>query len=215
VIGDSLINTLPFNFSGTESAMRRVIAVAVASVFIAGCAGTTGDQPADPAPASRLTAAERETEREARLALRDEALERLYELQPEARKGIESAPGYAVFDVSSVFIVLFVGQRGRGVLIDNATKKHTFMTSSRAGTGPGAGTTRVFQIFVFKVRSAMDQFVLAGGLGGDVGASAGIGAGGIVRSFNPQIDIYQIPQSGFAVQANWGGTVFSVDRDLQ
>ena len=42
-----------------------------------------------------------------------------------------------------------------------------------------------------------------------------IGAGGIVRSFNPQIDIYQIPQSGFAVQANWGGTVFSVDRDLQ
>lgn len=61
----------------------------------------------------------------------------------------------------------------------------------------------------------MDQFVLAGGLGGDVGASAGIGAGGVVRSFNSQLDIYQIPQSGFALQANWGGSVFSVDRDLQ
>jgi lipid-binding SYLF domain-containing protein len=198
-----------------ESTMRRVIALAVASVFFAGCAGTTGDQSTDAAPASRLTAAERETEREARLALRDEALARLYELQPEARQGIESAPGYAVFDVSSVFIVLFVGQRGKGVLIDNATKKPTFMTSSRAGTGPGAGKTRVFQIFVFKAKSAMDQFVLAGGLGGDVGASAGIGAGGMVRSFNPQIDIYQIPQSGFAMQANWGGTIFSVDSNLQ
>lgn len=179
------------------------------------CAQGAIAQSSDSAPASKLTAEQKETERKARLALKDEALEKLYKLQPEARKIIESAPGYAVFDITSVYIVLFVGQRGKGVLIDNASKKTTFMTSNRVGTGPGAGKQRVFQIFVFKAKGAMDQFVLAGGLGGDVGASASTGTGGMVRSFNPEIDIYQIPESGFALQASWGGTVYSVDSDLK
>jgi hypothetical protein len=72
----------------------------------------------------------------------------------------------------------------------------------------------VYQIFVFKSKGAMSQFVLAGGLGGDVGASYSTGAGGAVTSFNPEIDIYQIPISGLAVQASWGGTVYSLDSDL-
>ena len=37
----------------------------------------------------------------------------------------------------------------------------------------------------------------------------------MVVSFNPSISIYQIPESGFAVQASWGGTVYSVDSQLQ
>ena len=36
-----------------------------------------------------------------------------------------------------------------------------------------------------------------------------------MRSFNPEIDIYQIPESGIAVQASWGGTVYSVDAQLK
>lgn len=157
----------------------------------------------------------KDAERKARLALKDEALEKLYKLQPEARKVIESALGYAVFDVTSVYIIMFVGQKGTGVLVDNSSKKVTYMSSSRVGTGPGAGKQRVFQILVFKVKGAMDQFVLAGGLGGDVGASTSTGTGGMVCSFNPEIDIYQIPESGFALQARWGGTVYSVDSNLK
>ena len=37
----------------------------------------------------------------------------------------------------------------------------------------------------------------------------------MVRSFNPQIDIYQISISGMALQASWGGTVYSVDSQLK
>jgi len=88
------------------------------------------------------------------------------------------------------------------------------MTSTRMGTGPGAGKQRVFQIFVFKSKGAMDQFVLAGGLGGDVTGTISTGSDGSVRSFNPSIDIYQIPESGMAIQASWGGTVYAVDSDL-
>jgi hypothetical protein len=41
------------------------------------------------------------------------------------------------------------------------------------------------------------------------------GTDGSVRSFNPQIDIYQISISGMAMQASWGGTVYKVDSDLK
>jgi lipid-binding SYLF domain-containing protein len=168
----------------------------------------------EPASSSKLTPAEKEAGRNAALKLSAEALEKLYKLHPDARKAVEGAAGYAVFDITSIYAILFVGQKGKGVLFDNKSKKTTFMTSSRMGTGPGAGKQRVFQIFVFKSKSAMDQFVLTGGLGGDVSASISTGTDGSVRSFNPSIDIIQIPESGMAVQASWGGTVYAVDSDL-
>ena len=167
------------------------------------------------ADAPKMSAAEKQAERDARLKLAAEGLEKLYAVQPDARAVVEKAPGYAVFDISAIYALLLVGQKGKGVLFDNATKKPTFMLSSRAGTGPGVGKQRVFQIFVFKTKGAMDQFVLAGGLGGDVSGSASTGTDGMVRSFNPQIDIYQITISGMAVQASWGGTVYKVDADLK
>jgi lipid-binding SYLF domain-containing protein len=89
------------------------------------------------------------------------------------------------------------------------------MQSMRAGTGPGVGKQRVYQVFIFKSNGSMEQFVLAGGTGGDVSASMSTGKGGSVLSFNPDIDIYQIPESGMAVQASWGGTVYSVDAQLK
>jgi len=164
---------------------------------------------------SKLTPEQKEAERSKRLKVAETALEKLYKLQPEARAAVEKAAGYAVFDITSIYAILFVGQRGTGVLIDNATKKPVFMSCQRAGTGPGAGKQRVYQVFVFKSKEAMGQFTLAGGLGGDVSGSVSTGTGGMVRSFNPSVDIYQVPESGMAVQASWGGTVYSVDSDLK
>ena len=188
--------------------------IVCAAALLAALALPTGHAAAaDEKP--KMTAAEKEAEREARLKLAADGLERLYAAQPDARAAVEKAPGYAVFDISAVYALLLVGQRGKGVLFNNATKKPTFMTSQRAGTGPGVGKQRVFQIFVFKSKGAMDQFVLTGGLGGDVSGSVSTGTDGMVRSFNPQIDIYQITVSGMALQASWGGTVYKVDSDLK
>ena len=162
-----------------------------------------------------LTPEQKEAEQKARLQLAADGLDKLYKLYPETRQAVEKAVGYAVFDVTSIYAILFVGQKGKGVLFDNATKKPTYMQSMRAGTGPGVGKQRVFQVFVFKAKGAMDQFVLTGGLGGDVTATVSTGSDGMVRSFNPSIDIYQIPESGMALQASWGGTVYSVDSQLR
>jgi lipid-binding SYLF domain-containing protein len=164
--------------------------------------------------ASKLTPEQKEAARNAELKMAATGLEKLYAVQPDARKSVEGAVGYAVFDITSIYAILFVGQKGKGVLFDNATKKTTFMLSTRAGTGPGVGKQRVYQIFVFKTKGALDQFVLTGGTGGDVSATVSTGTGGMVRSFNPNIDVYQIPESGMAVQASWGGTVYTVDSDL-
>jgi hypothetical protein len=92
--------------------------------------------------------AERDAERAERLAIRDNGLAMLYKTQPEVQKAVEAAAGYAVLDVTAVYIILFVGQSGKGVLVDNASKKVTYMSSKRVGTGPGAGKQRVYFRFL-------------------------------------------------------------------
>jgi len=188
----------------------RIVLFAAALLVSGQPAMGQGDPTQDPP----LTPAEKETERNLRLKIGTDGLEKLYKLHPEARPTVEKAVGYAVFDITSTYAILFVGQKGKGVLYDNQVKKPVYMSSLRAGTGPGIGRQRVFQVFVFKSKGAMDQFVLAGGTGGDVSASFSSGREGSTRSFNPSIDIYQIPESGLALQASWGGTVYTVDRQL-
>jgi lipid-binding SYLF domain-containing protein len=190
------------------------LAGALALPFASGANAASANSK-DKAAAEKMTPEAKEAERAARRKLADEALQKLYEVEPEARKAVEGAAGYAVFDITSIYALVFVGQKGKGVMFDNATKKATYMISSRAGTGPGVGKQRVFQIFVFKSKGAMEQFIAVGGLGGDVSATYSAGKAGAVRSFNPTIDIYQIPESGIAVQASWGGTVYKVDGDLK
>ena len=191
-----------------------IVLLAAACLALTPAAHAQSNKSKEPAASSKLTPEQKEAGRQAALKLSAEALDKLYKLVPDARKAVESAAGYAVFDITSIYAILFVGQKGKGVLFNNKSKKTTFMTSARMGTGPGAGKQRVFQIFVFKSAGAMDQFVLTGGLGGDVTATISTGTEGSVRSFNPSIDIFQIPESGMAIQASWGGTVYAVDNDL-
>jgi len=195
---------------------RIVLAGLLGAALITGGEGAIAQPPSEQQQQEPpLTAEQKEAEQKARLKLAADGLEKLYKLTPEARQAVEKAAGYAVFDVTSIYAILFVGQRGKGVLFDNATKKATYMVSTRAGTGPGLGKQRVYQVFVFKSKGAMDQFILAGGTGGDISGSVSTGKGGSVRSFNPSIDIHQVPESGVALQASWGGTVYSVDSQLR
>ena len=194
--------------------MNAVTAFVAAGLLVTALVATVPVAVAQEEP-PQLSAEEKESERKARLALATDGLQKLYKLQPEARQVVEKAPGYAVFDISAIYAILFVGQKGKGVLFDNASGKPTYMLSTRAGTGPGIGKQRVYQIFVFKTAGAMEQFMFAGGTGGDVGASYSSGRNGVVISFNPSINIYQVPESGAALQASWGGTVYAVDPQLK
>ena len=144
----------------------------------------------------------------------DETLVRLYAEYPKAKAEIAAAAGYAVFDLSSVNAVLLVGQKGKGILVNNKTRVPTYMKAARAGTGPGLGYQELRQVFIFANATAMEQFLVGKALGGDVSASTTVGTTNKQQSFNPYIKTYQITEKGFAVQANWGGTAYMADPDL-
>jgi lipid-binding SYLF domain-containing protein len=157
-------------------------------------------------------AAKAEQRRQELLKMRDATLERLYKDQPESKAVLDKGAGYAVFDATGVNVVLYVGGKGAGVLVDKASGKPTYMSMVRAGTGPGVGYKEFKQVIVFKNRKAMELFQSAGV---DVGASFDFGnilAKG--QSFHPDFALYTITERGFTVQANWGGTKYFKDASL-
>lgn len=175
------------------------------------CAGTLALLSGCAAPAKQAAPSASE-KRAAILKMRDETLERLYRDQPDSRAVVAKGAGYAVFDAAGVNLVLYVGGKGAGVLVDNATAQPVYMTMVRAGTGPGLGYKEFKQIIVFKTRGAMELFTSAGI---DVGASFDFGDfANTGQSFNPNFQIYQITEKGFTVQANWGGTKYFKDAEL-
>jgi lipid-binding SYLF domain-containing protein len=147
------------------------------------------------------------------LATRDRTLDELFAQKPELRDEVRKAVGYAVFDSAQINVLLFVGARGTGVLVDNATQTNTFMLATRAGTGPGVGYKDFRQVMVFKNKEVFHQFRT---LGADVAASADAtmklhNTGSSVdmsMSFNPYVAIYQFTDTGVLLQANWGGAAF-------
>jgi lipid-binding SYLF domain-containing protein len=154
----------------------------------------------------------KESRRDAILKMRDSTLERLRKEQPDSQAALDKAPGYAVFDATGVNLVLYVGGKGAGVLMDNKTGKPTYMSMVRAGTGPGLGYKEFKQVIVFKTPKAMDLFLTAGV---DVGSSFDFGSiAAKGQSFNPDFALYTITEKGFTVQANWGGTKYFKDAEL-
>ena len=187
----------------------------VALLFAASLGVLSACSTAEKQPEKRnLDATQVRQERDRTLAMAKTALAKLYTTEPDARAVVEGAVGYGVFDITTVNALVVVGARGPGVIFNNATRKPTFMQAVRAGTGPGLGYQTLYQIFVFKSAAALDQFKIGGKGGGDVGASATAGSKGGTISFNPDIDVYQLTEKGFALQANWGAAAYYVDPDL-
>ena len=189
--------------------MDKLILAALAAVACLGGCASLGGSPATPVE-----------RRAALIQMRDTALKDFEETRPGIRAELDGAVGYAVFDASQVNLVLYLGAMGAGVMVDNASRKETFMTMKRAGTGPGVGYKTYRQLMVFKDRTLFETFST---LGADVGASADAtfktgGAKGLAldgsTSFNPALSVYQITDRGALLQANWGGVAYLPDPEL-
>lgn len=165
-----------------------------------------------------LTAQEIMEKRQATLKMSKVGLAALIKQNPEIQKEIEAAPGYAVFSTTNVNVVLLVLARGEGVLFDKRRPEPIFMEAMKTGEGIGAGYQDQYQVILFKNTDAIDQFLLTsidGQRGGmDVDANVSAGSGGTIRSFNPYITIYTVGLSGYDLQANYGGTLYLVDQQL-
>ena len=156
--------------------------------------------------------------RQAITEMANTGLDSLTNKNSAVKKEIAESAGYAVFNTTNINVVLLVLARGEGVLYDKRRKEPVFMQVLKTGEGLGAGYQQQYQVIIFKSSSAIDQFLLAsvdGKQGGvDVEANFSAGSGGVIRSFNPNITFYTVGQSGYDLQANYGGSLFLVDEQL-
>ena len=175
-------------------------------VGITGCQTTQSD-------GKPLTDNQVVEKREAILKMANTGLDSLIKQNPKVADEIKKSAGYAVFNASNVNIVLVVLSNGDGVLFQPGQKPF-FMMERKAGEGLGAGFQKQYQVILFKDQDAIKQFTAAKGVGADVNANFSAGSGGKQRSFNPNVTTYLVGESGYDLQANWGGSLYTPNDTL-
>lgn len=151
--------------------------------------------------------------------MRSETLAKLYKDYPAAKGKIGGAYGYAVFSNGGVNLIFASIAAGRGVAHDNKTGKDIYMKMGSAGIGLGLGIKDFRGIFIFRTKKAFDDFVNDGWEGGahaDAVAKGG-GKGGSAEgaiSVAKDVDLYQITETGLALEATIQGTKYFKDDDL-
>ena len=160
-----------------------------------------------------LTSEQVVSKREAILKMSRTGVEQLIRQSPKAAEELRTSAGYAVFNATNVNIVLVVLSNGDGALFESG-KKPFFMQERKAGEGAGAGYQKQYQVIIFKNADAIKQFTAAKGAGGDVNANISAGSGGMQRSINPNVTTYLVGESGYDLQANWGGSLYTPNDTL-
>ncbi len=176
----------------------------IITTFLLGCATTKGTTPQD--------------KRHAILDMKKETLVELYRVHPQAKSQIAKAPGYAVFSDANVNIIFASFGGGYGVIKDNRTGNHTYMKMGELGIGLGLGAKDFRAIFIFHDQDTMNHFINSGWeFGGHADAAAKAGDKGAAvggEALLDNITIYQLTESGLALQATVKGTKYWKDEAL-
>ena len=149
----------------------------------------------------------------------NDTLSRLYKLQPSSKEAIQKAAGYAVFSNFGMKIFFAGGGSGKGIAVNNATKKETFMKMLELQAGLGIGVKKFRLVWVFQTEEALNTFVSSGWeLGSQATASAqydakGAGLAGAV-AIAKDVWLYQLIDDGLALELTAKGTKYYKDDDL-
>ncbi len=186
--------------------MKQAITLVVLAVAVlaTGCATTQGNTPAE--------------KRASVQAMSTEVLNKLYELKPAARQEVAASPGYAVFSNANLNIIFASFGGGHGVVHDNGSGANTYMKMGEVGIGLGAGVKDYRVVFVFHDKETMNDFITSGWeFGGQADAAAKAGDKGAAVGGEAVLDrvtVYQLTESGLALQATVKGTKYWVDDEL-
>jgi lipid-binding SYLF domain-containing protein len=149
----------------------------------------------------------------------DATLDRLYKAQPQAKATIAKAAGYAVFSNFGMKILFAGGGSGKGVAVNNATKKKAYMKMVEVQAGLGMGAKKFRLVWVFENQKDLDAFINSGWeLGGQTSAAAKTGSQGAAfagaMSIAPGVWLYQLTDDGLALELTAKGTKYYKDSDL-
>jgi lipid-binding SYLF domain-containing protein len=152
---------------------------------------------------------------------RDEILAKLYTTNPEAKEKIQKAVGYGTFNNKNLNLFFLSSGHGYGMVTDKGGKE-TFMAMGSLGGGLGLGAKDLSVVFIFKNADVMKKFIETGWqFGGEADATAKAGDTGAAASKEAAADtganvfeIYQMTDTGVALQATVAGTKYWKDKDL-
>ena len=150
--------------------------------------------------------------------MRQEVLTELYSVKPDTRAQISNSTGYAVFSNANINLIFASFGGGIGVVRANDSGADTYMRMGEVGIGLGAGVKDFRAVFVFHDDDALERFMDVGlSIGGqaDVAAKAGdLGAAASGEALVDNVTVYQLTQSGLALQATIKGTRYWHDSNL-
>lgn len=161
--------------------------------------------------ATTATAGSPAEDRKEYLAMKNKTLSDLYKIKPHVKAQIAKAPGYAVFSNANINVIFASFGGGYG-LVQPKGAKPVYMHMGEVGIGFGLGVKDFRAVFVFDDKATMDKFINSGwefGAQADAAAKAsdkGAAVGGEVVIDG--ITIYQLTESGLALQATVKGTKF-------
>ena len=168
--------------------------------------------------AQKKGASKEQKQAEVRKTVKD-ALNSLQKVQPASKEAIQKAAGYAVFSNFGMKILFAGGGSGKGMAVNNATKKETFMKMVEVQAGLGFGVKKFRLVWVFRTEEALNTFVSSGWeLGSQATASAqydakGAGLAGAV-AIAKDVWLYQLIDDGLALELTAKGTKYYKDDDL-
>ena len=184
----------------------HILAAVTVGIFLSGFAGLA-------------VAASPEEQRKEIRKMRSETLAKLYKVHPLAKGDIRKAAGYAVFSNIGINLIFLSAAGGSGVAHDNRTGKDIYMKMVSGGVGFGLGVKDFRGIFVFSTAKAFKQFVESGwaadaqaDAAAKSGEKGGAAAGAITVA--PGVDLYQLTETGLALQATIQGTKYYKDDEL-
>ncbi len=146
-------------------------------------------------------------------------LQQLYKAEPLAQDAVKHAAGYAVFNNMGVKILVAGSGTGKGIAVNNKTKKETFMKMIELQAGLGMGVKKFSVIFVFDNDKVFDSFINSGWeFGGQATAAATTGTkGGAMAgavSVSDGVWMYQMTDKGLALELTAKSTKYYKDSDL-
>ncbi len=158
-----------------------------------------------------------EKKRQAILSMRNDTLSTLYKIRPDVQAQIAKAPGYAVFSNANINVIFASFSGGHGVVSSKKTNP-VFMQMGEIGIGLGLGIKDFRAVFIFHNQEALTRFVESGWeFGGHIDAAAKAGDKGAATGGEVLLDgitIYQLTESGLALQATLKGTKYWKDSEL-
>jgi lipid-binding SYLF domain-containing protein len=169
-----------------------------------------------PVPAVAASRAEQQAQIQ---HMRADTLAKLYKAQPGAEGEIRSAYGYSVFSSANLTAFFLTAAYGYGIAHDNRAGGDTYMQMASGGVGLGLGAKDFRVVFIFANKDAYNNFIYQGlDLSGQADAAAKAGAkGGAVsgaEDISPGVRVYQMTETGLALQLTLQGTKYWKDSYL-